>query len=117
MTHGDVRTSAVVVSSMSVGNYEAFSDGIKFLQWSDIEAGKVAITNRFYLTGQSLKSMQAELLHERIKDILIVGFSTEYIDINLVQDVPGCGKTHCIVENVPEKIKNELILGDKYKWN
>lgn len=108
----------VVSSSMSDGNYESFFDGAKFVQWSDIKTSKVAITNRCYLTGKSLKLMQSELLYDRTKDIQIDGFSTEHLSINFVQDVPGCGKTHCIVENVPLEIKKEVkVVSDESTWS
>lgn len=97
----EVKISPVVASSMSDGAYEAFFDGVKIVQWEDIRKGNVALTDKYYLTGKSLKLMQAQLLYESCKDVSIDGFSTEYINVNFIQGVPGCGKTHCIVENVP----------------
>lgn len=113
-TH-EVKISPVVASSMSDGTYEAFFDGVKIVQWEDITKGNIAITDKFYLTGKSLKLMQSQLLYENCKDISIDGFSTEYININFVQGVPGCGKTHCIVENFPAEPTKKLEVAETHE--
>ncbi|UHM27606.1 MAG: RNA-dependent RNA polymerase [Fushun naranga aenescens virga-like virus 1] len=111
----EVKISPIVASSMSDGSYEAFFDGVKIVQWEDIRKGNVAITDRYYLTGKSLKLMQAQLLFESCKDTSIDGFSTEYINVNFIQGVPGCGKTHCIVENVPLKPTKRLEVEETHE--
>jgi hypothetical protein len=97
---------------MSDGNYEVFFDGAKFVRWDDIKNKKVPITSGLYLTGRSLKLMQDELLYDAVKDVNVTNFTINHVAINFVQGVPGCGKTHCIVENTPVNPRKTLRVDD-----